>query len=184
MSDSEEVRPHVPYRIRQRAGPWIDRLTRSLGQPSFRVRRTEYAGTVDCSRQDLEARLQKDGFSWAPFSPYHRTSTGTRSDGSWVYRSSLLSHRQIHVILFDQPNDTVDVYAHTEYNQVRHPIKHLRQVGVDRAEGAAQIRRWLAARGPRYNHESRLTQKATHLLERAYQRYSSGGTVGDVSIVY
>ena len=175
MTDSEgNFHPRIPYQIRQQAGPWIERLTRSLGQPSFRVRRTEYAGTVDCSREDLEATLQREGFSWAPFSLYHRTSTGIRSDGSWVYRPSLRSHRQIHVILFDQPNDTVDVYAHTEYNQVRHPIKHVRQVGVDRSEGAARMRRWLNARGLDHDHESRLTQTVTHLLEKASERYSSG----------
>ena len=77
MTDSEgNLHPRIPYRIRQRVGPGIDRLTRSLGQPSFRVRRTEYAGTVDCSTEDLEVILQEEGFSWAPFSLYHRTSTG------------------------------------------------------------------------------------------------------------
>ena len=174
MTDTvSDARLRIPYRIRQRVGPWVNRLTRSLGQPSFRVRRTEYAGTVDCSTEELEATLQEEGFSWAPFSLYHRTSTGMRSDGSWMYRSSLLSDRQIHVILFDQPNDTVDVYAHTEYNQMRHPIKHIRQVGVDRAEGAAQMRRWLDARGLNHDHESRLTQKVTHLLKRISERYPS-----------
>ena len=175
MTDSEgNFHPRIPYRIRHRVGPWIDRLTKSLGQPSVHVRRTEYAGTVDCSRRDLEATLQEAGFSWAPFSLYHRTSTGLRSDGSWVYRPSPLSHRQIHAILFEQPDGTVDVYAHTEYNQVRHPLKHIRQVGVNRIEGAAQMQRWLDAHGLSYDHGSRLTQKVTHLLGRVSERYSSG----------
>ena len=91
-----------------------------------------------------------------------------------MYCSSPLSDRQIHVILFDQPNDTVGIYAHTEYNQVRHPIKHIRQVGVDRAEGAAQMRRWLDARDLNHDHGSRLTQTVTHFLERVFERYPSG----------
>lgn len=161
----------VPYRIRHTIGPWIDRLADRLGQPDYHVRPTEYAGTARCSMNDLEKMLREDGFSWAPFSLYHRTPAGTRPNGSWTYRQSVLADRQLHVILFAQSRETIDVYAHTEYNSLRRPIKHARQVGIDRAEGATLMRQWLAKREVDYNHESGTTRRITHLLERVRERF-------------
>ena len=163
----------IPYRIRRTVGPWIDRFARALGQPSYHVQRTEYAGTVHCPMKDLEAKLREDGFSWTPFSLYHRTLAGTRPTGSWVYRSSVLADRQLHVILFAQPATTIEVYAPSEYSWLRHPLRHIQQIGIDRAEGAAEMRRWLDTRGLNYTHESGLARKITHLLERVRERFAS-----------
>lgn len=167
MTESQlGFQPGVPYRVRRVLGPWINRLATCLGQPSCSVRPAEYAGTVDCPITDLEAKLQADGFSWAPFSLYHRTPAGTRPNGSWTYRSSILADRQLHVILFARDSDTIDIYAHIEPNWLRHPVKHLQQSGIDREEGATQMRKWLEKCGIDANHRSRVTRKFTHLLEQ------------------
>lgn len=163
----------IPYRLRHTIGPWIDRLADRLGQPSYHVRPTEYAGTAHCSLSDLEATLRVDGFSWAPFSLYHRTPTGTSPNRSWTYRSSVLADRQLHVILFAQSSETVDIYAHTEYNWLRHPVKHAKQIGIDRIEGARLIRQWLTEHGVDSDHESRVARRITHLLERIREQFAT-----------
>ena len=165
----------VPYRLRHTIGPWINGLAERLGQPTYHVQPTEYAGTAHCSMNDLEALLQDDGFSWAPFSLYHRTPVGTSPDRSWTYRSSVLADRQLHVLLFAQTSETVDVYAHTEYNWLRHPVKHAQQIGIDRAEGARLMRQWLAKRGVDSDNESRVIRRLTHLLERVREQFTTRG---------
>ncbi len=42
----ETLQPDLPYRVRQRFSPWITRFARTLGQPEYRLRDTEYVGTV------------------------------------------------------------------------------------------------------------------------------------------
>lgn len=178
MRDStEDVHSSLPYRIRQKIGPWINRLAKSVGQPEYHVRDTEYAGTVECHMKELETKLREDGFSWTPFSFYHWSPMRTRPNGSWTYRSAALADRQLHVILFARPTGTIDIYAHTEYNWLRHPLKHMQQVGIDREEGAAQMRRWLETRGLEYNRESRLSWSVIHLLERIREEFSGRDTL-------
>lgn len=172
VASSMDFQLQVPYRIRHTIGPWINGLADWLGQPNYHVQPTEYAGTAQCSLGDLETMLRADGFSWAPFSLYHRTPIGTRPHTSWTYRSSVLADRQLHVILFAQSSEIIDIYAHTEYNWVRHPFKHTRQIGIDRAKGAGLMRQWLDYRGIACDHESRITRRVTHLLERVRERLS------------
>ena len=171
------LRLNVPRRVRQVVGPWLNRLARTLGQPDYHVRRTEYVGTVHVSIDDLEAHLQRGGFTWAPFSLYHRTPTETSTDGSWTYRPWLLADRQLHVILFTQSSDRTDVYAHNEYNWLCHPYKHAKRKAVRRKEGAEQMRRWLDAQGLAYDHESVVPQKAVHLYERLREYLSNRDTL-------
>ena len=174
MTDTAvSLQDSVPYRVRQTIGPWVNHLVTALGQPTCQVRPKEYVATVDCPIADLESKLLEDGFSWAPFSLYHRTPQGTRPDGSWTRRSSVLAERQLHVILFAHAPETVHVYAHTEYNWLRHPLKHLRQVGIDRAAGAGQVRKWLEESDLRATHESRVSRVLLHSLERLRERLSS-----------
>ena len=165
-----DFHPGIPYRIRQMVGPWINRISKVFGPKSYHVRPTEYVGTVDLPIDDLEATLRDDGFTWAPFSVYHRTPMGTSTDGSWSYRSSWLADRQLHVILFTQTPTRVDIYAHEEYNWLRHPIKHAKQVDIDRKEGAAQMRSWLNDLNIEYEHESIVRRKAAHLFEWVRER--------------
>jgi hypothetical protein len=166
---AETPRLSVPRRVRQRLGPWIDRLARRVGQPEYHVRDEGYAGTVSVPVADLESRLADAGFSWDPVSLYHRTQAGTGTDGSWVYRSSPLADRQLHVVLFAQSADRLDVYAHEEYSWLRHPVKHARQEDIRRERGAAELRRWLDEQPFEYEHESRARRRAAHIAERVRQ---------------
>ncbi|MFB6129934.1 MAG: hypothetical protein ABEJ28_03825 [Salinigranum sp.] len=170
-----ELQPELPYRVRQRIGPWIDRAVRALGQEGHLVRREEYVGTVELSMEELESRLKDAGFVWDPASLYHYTPARTESDGSMAYRSSYLADRQLHVLFFAQTPERIDVYAHDEYNWHRHPIKHFNQIDIRREQGAAEMRRGLDRLGVDYEHEPWPIRKLVHVAERLYQETLGSG---------
>lgn len=172
------ARRSVASRIRQALGPYVDRLAKALGQSSYHIRRSEYVATVHLPIEDLEDHLRAGGLTWAPFSLYHRTPMGTSTDGSWTYRPSPLADRQLHVVLFAQSADRVDVYAHEEYNWLRHPVKHARRRDIRREAGSEQLRRWLDAQALAYDHESIVRRKAVHLVELLRERLSSHAKPG------
>lgn len=97
----------------------------------------------------------------------------TDPNGSWTYRRSLLADRQLHVILSAQAPEHIAVYAHEEYNWLRHPIKHGKQVGIDRERGAARMRRWLEAQGLDISEESRTRRYTVHLLHRFREQFAT-----------
>lgn len=165
--------PDFLYRIRQYIGPIITRLARSLGQPEYRIHQTEYAGTVRLPMKELISELKTVGFTWGPFSWYHQPPVQTAPNGSWTYRRSLLADRQLHVILVAQAPENVAVYAHGEYNWLRHPIKHGKQLGIDRETGAREMRRVLETRGLDVSDESRKRRHAAHLLHRVRERLTA-----------
>lgn len=178
MADSS-IRSSVFRRFRQRIGPGLDRFAKILGQPTTHVYPSGYVATVHLSIEDLEAKLHDDGFTWDPLSTYHYTPEGSSTDGSWAYRSRWLADRQLHVVLFAQDSDRTDVYAHDEFNWLRHPIKHVREVDIRRNEGVAEMRRWLAVRGVEYERDSRVRRKIRHIVERIRERiHESGGLAG------
>lgn len=163
------ARLRVPRRLRHRLGPVLDRLARRVGQPEYYVYPVGYVGTVHLPRDDLEAKLQDGGFTWDPFSLYHYTPTGSSTDGSWVYRSSPFADRQLHVVLFSQ-SDHTHIYAHDEFNWLRHPLKHAKQVDIRREQGVDEMRRWLSARGIEFGRESVVRRRAEHLASRVRER--------------
>lgn len=165
--------PDLLYRVRQRVGPWLTRLARTLGQPEYRIRQTEYVGTVRLPMEELIAKLRAGGFTWGPFSWYHQPPVETNPNGSWTYRRSLLADRQLHVILTAQAREHIAVYAHEEYNWLRHPVKHGKQVGIDREKGARRMRRWLEAQELDTSDESRSRRYAVHLLHRFRERLAT-----------
>lgn len=139
--------PAVPFRVRQAIGPWLTRLARTLGQPEYQLRDTEYVGTVHRPLDEVTETLRSAGFEWDPLAWYHQPPVGADPDGSWTYRPSPLADRQIHVILIGHARGYVDVFAHEEYNWLRHPVKHLRQVGIERERGSTEVRAWFDAYG-------------------------------------
>ena len=163
---ARSIRSSAFRRLRHRLGPWLDRVARSLGQPTTRVYPSGYVGTVQLPIDELEAELRDGGFSWDPLSMYHYTPEGSSTDGSWAYRSSWLADRQLHVVLFAHSRDRTDVYAHDEYNCLRHPVKHAEEVDVRRKDGVAEVRRWLAGRGLEYERDSWIRRKFSHAMER------------------
>lgn len=151
--------------VRHRLGPKLNRLLRTLGQPTTRVYPEGYIGSVDRPIDEVEAELRAGGFSWDPLSIYHFTPEGNDTDGSWVYRDSLFADRQIHVVLIDRTSAT-ELYAHEEYNWARHPAKHAKELDIRRDRGSAQVKRWLDERGLKYDVESTPVQKGKHYLQR------------------
>lgn len=164
--------------LRRRLGPAIDRVARAFGQPATRVRATEYVGTVRGSTDALEAELDDGGFSWDPVSLYHYTPGGRGADGSWAYRSSPFADRQVHVVLFSA-DEGVDVYAHDEYNWLRHPREHAAEVDIRREKGAAEVRRWLDGRGVAYDREPTPRRRLGHAVGRVRRRLRGSGAASD-----
>ncbi|MFC6941865.1 hypothetical protein ACFQE8_18100 [Salinirubellus sp. GCM10025818] len=167
--------PDLSRRIRQSLGPHIDAVARKLGRVQYRIRPSEYVGTVTLDIADFEERLSEIGFEWDPVSLYHRTPSGTHTNGSWVYRSSRLADRQLHVILFAQARDQIDVYAHEEFSWIRHPLKHARHERIRREEGAREMHRVLDRMSVDYYHEPWPIRKGSHLLQRVRGWDRTGG---------
>jgi len=161
----ETLQPDVPYRVRQRLGPWITRLARTLGQPEYRLHDTEYVGTVEQPLDEFTEALEEHGFEWDPLAWYHQPPVGSEPNGSWTYRRASLADRQIHVILIAHSAEYIDVFAHEEYNWLRHPIKHLRQVGIERRAGSSKMRRWIESHGVEVDARSRPRRRIAHALK-------------------
>lgn len=166
-----DLQRRTSHRVRRLVGPWIDRIAHALGQEQYRVRATEYVGTVHQPVEDFESTLQRAGFTWDPVSLYHFSPSGAKADGSWAYRPSPLAHRQLHVILFVTSRGRIDVYAHEEYNFLRHPAKHAGQEAIDREAGAERMRRWLDRLDVPYGHRSALARKLALFYERIREDY-------------
>lgn len=169
MGDAS-IRSNAARRLRQRLGPQIDRLVKALGQPTTHVYPSGYVGTVHRPIADVEAELGDAGFAWDPVSTYHYAPAGSSTDGSWAYRSGWTGERQLHVVLFAPDPDRTDLYAHDEFNWLRHPVKHAREVDIRRDEGVAEMRRWLAGRGVEYERDSRVRRRLRHAVERVRER--------------
>lgn len=171
---SQSVERRLGYRVRSAVGPWLDRAVRSVVPETYRVYPSAYAGTIERPIEDLESRLSEYGFRWNPVSMYHYTPLGNQTNGSWVYRESALADRQLHAVLVRQGSERVDVYAHEEYNWHRHPLKHLRDAGIDRDRGSHRMRRVLDELDADYVEESYVRRKANHLLRRVRRRLGGG----------
>lgn len=103
---------------------------------------------------------------------YHYTVDGDSTDGSWAYRRSRFADRQLHIVLFWDGPDTTEVYAHDEYNWLRHPVKHAREVDIRREAGSAEMRRWLDANGIPYDSDSHPVRKVKHTVDRIRERFT------------
>ncbi len=169
----EALEPDVPYRVRQWLGPVITRLGRTLGQPQYRLYETEYVGTVRRPLGEFTETLQTYGFEWDPLAWYHQPPVGSEPNGSWTYRRTLLADRQIHVILIAHSPAYIDVFAHEEYNWLRHPIKHLRQVGIDREAGSHKVRRWIERNGMAIETKSRRRRRVARAVKGLRKRLES-----------
>lgn len=164
----------VPRRLRQRLGPSLDRLARTIGHPVTHVYPAGYVGTIHLPIEDVEAELRDGGFTWDPLSLYHYTPEGEDADGSWAYRSSWLADRQLHVVLFAEGSELTEVYAHDEFNWLRHPIKHAQEVDIRRNEGSEEVRRWIEAREFEYEHDPFALRKIRHTVTLLRERLTKG----------
>lgn len=83
----------------------------------------EYVATLDCSQSEAEELLASVGFSRNVFASLKVRVDGNVSDGSWVYRESLLTDYQLHVTIH-RAETGIQTYAHWEYSSIRHPYRH------------------------------------------------------------
>jgi hypothetical protein len=101
----------------------------------------EYAGALGRSLAQTEQWLWDMGFVRNPVARL-KTRNGEPEAGSWVYRSSPLARRQLHLMLFERADGGVDVYAHEELSSV-HPLygpAHFRGTGQSVGAGVRRAR--------------------------------------------
>jgi hypothetical protein len=166
----ENLQPNLPYRVRQLFAPGITRLARTLGQPEYHLRDSEYVGTVEQPLDEFTETLQAHGFEWDPLAWYHQPPVGSEPNGSWAYRRTVLADRQIHVILIAHSPEYIDVFAHEEYSWLRHPIKHFRQVGIERQAGRSEMRRRIGRQDVEIDIKSRRRRRVTQAV-RGLRKY-------------
>ncbi len=83
----------------------------------------EYVGTLHGSEPEVESLLASLGLDRNLVASLKVRIDGNVSDGSWVYRESLLASHQLHVTIH-RAETGVDTYAHWEYSSIRHPYRH------------------------------------------------------------
>jgi len=86
---TETLQPDVSYRVRQRLGPLVTRFARRFGQPEYRLRDTEYVGTVQRPLDEFTETLQEHGFEGIRWRGITSRRVGSEPDGSWTYQRSL-----------------------------------------------------------------------------------------------
>lgn len=82
----------------------------------------------------------------------------------------MLADRQIHVILIAHSPEYIDVFAHEEYSWLRHPIKHFRQVGIERQAGRSEMRRRIGRQDVEIDIKSRRRRRVTQAV-RGLRKY-------------
>ncbi len=139
----------------------------------------EYVLTAHCSEASIEAVLSEMGFSRNPIASLKVRFDGNTSEGSWVWRPSLGSLWQLHVVLHaltDDPDDRVDVYAHWECSWIRHPFRHYVARGYDAETGVELARRWLtgydgdAIDGLEYEIDDSIERRLSERLSLSYYK--------------
>lgn len=109
----------------------------------------EYVGTLDCSESEAEELLDALGFSRNVVASLKVRVDGNVSDGSWVYRESLLAAYQLHVTIH-RAETGVQMYAHWEYSSVRHPYRHYLTREYSAETGVRMMRSILAETTDRF----------------------------------
>ncbi|WP_247728617.1 hypothetical protein [Halovivax limisalsi] len=99
----------------------------------------EYVATLRSSEPEIEELLDSLGFTRNLVASLKVRVDGNVSDGSWVYRKSLLTDYQLHVILHET-EDGVETYAHWEYSSIRHPYRHYLAREYDAEKGVRIMR--------------------------------------------
>lgn len=99
----------------------------------------EYVATLHRSEPAVEELLDSLGFTRNLVASLKVRVDGNVSDGSWVYRESLLTDHQLHVIIHET-DAGIETYAHWEYSSIRHPYRHYLARQYD-AENGVRIMR-------------------------------------------
>ena len=106
----------------------------------------EYAATLHCPQGELKDVLDEMGFAPSLFSALKIRYDRNTEDGSWVWRDSLTSDMQLHVVSHvREDSKAIDLYAHAERSKLTHPISHYRKVDYDAEGGVELFRRMLSS---------------------------------------
>ena len=106
----------------------------------------EYAATLYCPQGELRELLDALGCSPSLVSALKVRYDRNTEDGSWVWRESLTSDMQLHVVSHARTDsDAIDLYAHWERSKLTHPIAHYRNVDYDAETGVELLRRMLSS---------------------------------------
>ena len=111
---------------------------------------SEYVGTVHRNLDEFRPELETMEFVPEPIASLKVHRDGRYSAGSWVRRNSRFDDWQLHVTLFQDGRDAVEVFAHREYSWLRHPYKHYTSKGWDTVAGVDRMRRLLSEYGITY----------------------------------
>lgn len=114
---------------------------------------SEYVGTVQRGLEEFRPELETMEFAPEPVASLKVHRDGRYSAGSWVRRRSRLDDWQLHVTLFQDGRDAVEVFAHREYSWLRHPYKHYTSVGWDTSTGVSRMRTLLSEHDVSYRIE-------------------------------
>jgi len=120
------------------------------------VHENQYVGTVKMGEEELEKTLfhpTDARYNWLAYWKTHRDD-GRDSEGSWKLRHPRHAEyvdrgMQVHMTLFPSTEnpDWLDVYAHHEYDNVLHPIKHLKEHKFSPKEGKERAQRYFSDNG-------------------------------------
>ena len=131
-------------RLRRRVLPTVHRIKEPLGGFAQCTQHpAEYVGTVQRDLRAFRPDLEAMAFAPEPIASLKVHRDGRQSAGSWVRRRSPLADHQLHVTLYRDGRDAVEVFAHREYSWLRHPIAHYRGEGWDIDGGVMRMRRLL-----------------------------------------
>ena len=132
-------------RLRRRVLPTVHRIKEPFGGfAQCTMHPSEYVGTVHRGLTDFRPDLEAMKFSPEPIASLKVHEDGRASAGSWVRRQSPMADWQLHVTLFQDGRDAVEVFAHREYSWLRHPVKHYKSEGWDTTGGVKRMRSLLS----------------------------------------
>ncbi|NUB90835.1 hypothetical protein HTZ84_13665 [Haloterrigena sp. SYSU A558-1] len=132
-------------RVRRRVLPTLHRIKEPFGGFAQCLQHPdEYVGTIPYGLETFRADLEAMAFEPEPIASLKIHRDGRLSAGSWARRRSPLATWQLHVALFQDGADAVDVFAHREYSWLRHPYRHYTCEGWDTEGGVERVRSLLA----------------------------------------
>lgn len=132
-------------RVRRRVLPTLHRIKEPLGGFAQCTQHPdEYVGTVQRGLRGFRSDLETMSFSPEPIASLKVHRDGRLSCGSWVRRRSPFATWQLHVALFENGADAVEVFAHREHSWLRHPYKHYTGQGWDTSGGVERMRSLLS----------------------------------------
>lgn len=135
-------------RTRRRVLPTVHRIKEPFGGfAQCTMHPSEYVGTVERELRSFRPDLEAMSFAPEPIASLKVHEDGRKSAGSWVRRNSPLDDWQLHVTLFQDGRDAVEVFAHREYSWLRHPYKHYTSEGWDTTGGVKRMRSLLSDHG-------------------------------------